>query len=41
MGNIETCSLEDLDECLTMSVRTTFIVSKMTIPHLIQSKGKL
>ena len=39
MGNIETCSWEDLDECLTLSVRTTFIVSKVAIPHLIESKG--
>ncbi len=39
MGNIETCSLDDLDFVLNGSVRSTFIVSKTCVPHLIETKG--
>ena len=40
MGNIETCSLDDLDFVLNGSVRSTFIVSKTCVPHLIETKGR-
>jgi len=41
LGNLETCTVEDLDVALNGCVRSTFIVCKEAIPELIKTKGAI
>ena len=41
LGNMETCTVEDLDVALNGCVRSTFIVCKEAIPELIKTKGAI
>ena len=39
--NIDTCTIEDLDWCYNVLVRSVFMMSKAAIPHLEKTKGAI
>lgn len=38
-GNIDKCTVEDLDLMYNTNVRSMFIITKQAIPHLEKTKG--
>jgi len=38
---LETCTMEDMDWCLDGNVKTTYMMCKACIPHLLESKGQI
>jgi len=40
-GSIETTSLEQFDETMNINVRSIFLLTKVAMPHLIQTKGNI
>ena len=39
-GNIETCTVQDMDFMFNVHVRSVFTIIKRAMPHLKKSKGK-
>ena len=39
--NIDTCTIEDLDWCYNVLVRSVFMMTKAAIPHLEKTKGAI
>ena len=39
--NIDTCTIEDMDWCYNVLVRSVFMMSKAAIPHLEKTKGAI
>lgn len=40
-GTIENTSLADFDEIMNINVRSVFLLTQLTIPHLKKTKGKI